>query len=286
MSEKKQPKRGTLSNEEKLFITENFQRFSPEDIGEKLNRRGEVVRRFMMNAGLVPDERPKQPAAQTDIQTRLDLRHSERWKGLRHMYTSDELTMFEQEYVKLHQQFGGDVLPSEELQIMDFLGFEILKKRNMVGRKRAQEEVIRLEKELDVFYEANGKRRSAWDDEVAEEHAILTTELETSRRDEKGHTSEYVKLQERQDFISRALKSTRDQRVRDATSGQDTILGLFKRLQNAEVRDKVGREVELMKLAAESQYKRLGQLTEYEDGQWDRPILSADTVDMEDDAQA
>jgi hypothetical protein len=59
-------------------------------------------------------------------------------------------------------------------------------------------------------------------------------------------------------------------------------LGLIKKLQQREVQEHEGRQMELMRMATDKEYDRLGSLHEYEDGAWDRPILSPETVEMDD----
>ena len=48
-------------------------------------------------------------------------------------------------------------------------------------------------------------------------------------------------------------------------------------------RETEGREMEIMKLAAEKSKQVLGEFTEYEDGTVDQPLLNSDTIHEEDD---
>ncbi len=111
----------------------------------------------------------------------------------------------------------------------------------------------------------------------------LDAQLVSARAAEQSKTQDYVKLQERYDQLMKSLKATRDQRVKDAESGKETFLGLIKMLQQRDIQEKEGRQMGLMQLAAAKEYNNLGQLHKYEDGNIDRPILSADTVDLEED---
>lgn len=276
-------KRGALSADELAYVLESASQFTPEQIGDKLNRKPELVRKTIAKHGLDPtqgykDHKVQMPKA--EVQARMDLRSGQKWKSLKKIYTSEELEYFEEEYMKLYSQFNGDVLPSEETQLFQYISYELLMRRNLLSRKRALEEAAEYEALLDGFYKEHGKSKRDYDDEVREEYDELVGTLENARRDEKSQAVEYTKYQERADALSKALRSNRDQRVKENSSGQDTILGLFKRLQQREFRTTEGRQMELMRMAAEAQYSKLGELHQYEDGQWDRPILSADTVDI------
>lgn len=273
-------KRGPLGKPEKKFVAENSSVLTAAEIAAKLNRSVEMVEAYMRNHAdvVVPRDAPQ------NLAVRTSLRASEKWRRTISELTSEELLFFEEEYVKLLGQFDGDVYPSEETQIFDAIKFDILKGRNMTKRKRARENIEHLEQTQEDFLERfNNDVTQMSDDERA--YALnLETQLTVARRAEQDYTNEYVKLQERQDGLMRSLKSTRDQRFKEVESNKVGILTLLKQLQRQDFARKEGRQAGLYKLAGEKEYNRLGQLHEYEDGTLDRPILSADTIDLVDDA--
>lgn len=270
-------KKGRLSNNDKAFIAENAAKLTPEEIAERLNRTVGCIADYIDSSGITRfAESEKERVDKMSV--RAELRSSERWKRLLRELSEDEVRFFEEEYVKLMNQFKGNVLPSEEGQIFDAIKFEVLKSRNMIARRMALDDIGRLEEMQQNFMSQFGGDASLMDDNQRTFVLEMDKQLALAREAEQTRTVEYVKFQERQDQLMKSLKSTRDQRIREIESGKDTVFGLIKMLQQDAARKAEGRQMELMKLAADKEYKRLGQLTEYEDGSLDRPILSPETV--------
>lgn len=264
--------------DETEFIIVNVARMTIEAIADRLNRTPETIRRYIDENGLDGLLTPEQQGKVEKMDIRTELRTSRKWDRLRRELTKDEIEFFEEEYVKLMQQFRDDVLASEVTQIFDCIKFEILKSRNMAERKRAREEIERLDETVEDLgppRDLKGAKKDLYDS--------LQNQLRAARKSEESATGEYVKLQERHDSLIKSLRSSRDQRVLEAESGKDTILGLLKMLQKDEVRKAEDRQMELMRLAANREYKRLGSHHTFQDGEVDRPILSADTVSSPDE---
>jgi len=81
----------------------------------------------------------------------------------------------------------------------------------------------------------------------------------------------------------REIKGTREQRVkRLEDSKQSFIAWVASLMQDPDLMKTYGIEMEKMRLAMENEKIRLGKFHKYEDGQVDRPFLSADTVTEDD----
>lgn len=268
-------KRGRYSREDVEYVLLNRDRMSVEAIADRLGRKVSTVREILSrhDSSTVP---PDQAEAVT---YRVELRNSERWLRVQEELTPAEMRYFEQEYVALRQQYHEDVLPTEETQIFDLIRFNVLKSRNMVERRRAREMVDRLSRERERVLEEVGGDWTRLDAETRAALGRLDAEIKVREGVEKDRIAEYMKLQERYDTLMKALKSTREQRIKDIETGKETVLGLIKNLQREEFRRTEGRQAELMKMAGEREYRRLGMLHEYDDGQVDRPILSPETVE-------
>lgn len=210
---------------------------------------------------------------------RKELLHSEAWRSLRKELADDEVRFFQHKYVKLMGQFKNNILPTEEIQIFDSIKLEVLKHRNMVERKKAQDEIKEVE----------GLQKAAWARLAAEERTFfrkneqavmvsLEGRLESARDRDKTSAAEYLKLQERHDALMKSLKATREQRIKEVESGKESIIGLFKMLQDRDAQEREGRTMELLRLAGERARVSLGGPHEFTDGVVDQPILSADTV--------
>ena len=83
----------------------------------------------------------------------------------------------------------------------------------------------------------------------------LETQLNASRSAESSRTSEYVKLQERQDALMKSLKSTRDQRIKELEKSDMNFISVIKSLTNRDVQEREGRQMELMKMAGKKEYR-------------------------------
>lgn len=280
-----------MTFKERAFILENYAKLTVEEIAKKLGRTEETVRQFIrMNVPNIPSQRdvvsppPKPPAEVTPVTIRQELRDSRAWQALKDEFTKDELKYFEEAYVKLMSQFKQQgVLASEETQIFLVIKFELLMSRNLKARAKALEDIARLEAMQADFLKGFMGDVSSMEKGDKETALKFEEQLQYSRSAEQSRTTEYVKLQERHDSLMKSLKSTRDQRIKDLESGKKDFLSVLKMFQDDEIRRREGRQMELVSMAGDAEYKRLGQLHEYADGSVDRPILSADTVDLTED---
>lgn len=273
-----------MTDDEGSFIASNAATMSPENIARRLDRTVEVVKHYISknNIPTVPLQELQKQGELNEI--RAELKESERWGRLKQEMTRDELKFFEEEYVKLYAQFKSDVTASETSQIFDAIKLDVLKSRNLIERKKIREYISTLEKRIEMFVDKNGPNPASWSDNDREYLTTLEGHIKEQKADEQSRTKEYVSLQERHDSLIRTLKGTRDQRFKDVENSKESFLGLLKKLQQQEVAELEGRDNALMGMAAEKEYKRLGSHHTYEDGVIDRPILSCETVNMEESA--
>lgn len=263
------------------FIRDHAQLMSVAEMAAKFDRHPETIEKYMASvvpptaAALAPAKVPDSDA----ITIRAELRVSMAWKALKDEFDTDELKYFEESYIKLMSQFKGDVLASEETQIFQAIKFELLMGRNLKERRKMKQDIDRLEQIQREFILANPDPRK-WADEDKAYAQDLESQMTTARQAEQARTNEFVKLQERHDHLLKALKSTRDQRVKQIESSKISFLGVIRSLQERDEATKQGRQLELTKLAGLREYDRLGRPHQYEDGSEDSPILSADTVDL------
>lgn len=273
-------KRGRVPKEIEDFILASAETLMPEDIAVRIDRTPEFVREFIKRNFISTPT--KVTSDETEDLKRVliknELRDSEAWKLLKEEFTPKEMRYFEESYGKMMNQFRDDVVATEHTQIFDAITLEILKSRNMVDRKKAREDIVRLEKMQDKFLGKFAEDGSDMSDTDRQFALNLESQIQTSRSAEQSRTTEYAKLQERYDSILKQLKGIRDQRVKAFESDKVSFLGLVKQLQNKEAAAHQGRHMELVRIAAVKEYDKLGQMHKYEDGSMDRPILSPETV--------
>lgn len=257
---------------------------SPEQIAKKLGRSVALVEKFLkehVNVKSVAKVLPEDDVEKITI--REELKGSEQWMILKKEFSGDELRYFEAGYTRLISQYRSDVLPAEETQIFQAIKFEILMSRNLQARSKALDDIARLEKMQENFLAPLMGDPALMSNQDKALALTMEQQIATSRVAEQSRTTEYVKLQERHEALMKSLKSTRDQRIKDITSSKTSFPDLLKTLAERDVQKREGRRMELMKKAAERSFLDLGKEVQYEDGVFDRPILTSETVDLEDE---
>jgi len=264
-------KRGQLSLEEEKFISENFGTLSEEQIAEQLNRNVGPIKKFINeNQLLVPSDVKK------DNETLKYKLHSKTfWTEITRQFDAEtgELEYFENTWIGLIKQFREDVLPAEELQIKQFITIDILINRSMKERKRHISETDKLQRLVDKEYEKLEDQRDI------PKLACLETQLSFARNSIANYTNEYTKLLNEQQKISKDLKATREQRIKRIEDGKSSWVGLIRMLEDEVLREKEGREMEILNLAVEKSKEILNSYHQYADGQVDKPFLTPDSVE-------
>lgn len=268
-------KRGQLSLEEEKYIRDNIETQSIEEIAESLNRKPEPIKKYIEQQALL---QPKGTHEENEI-LKLKLRSKSFWQEVCKQFDKEtgELDYFENTWVNLIKQFREDVLPAEELQIKQFITIDILINRSMKERKRHIAETEKLQLAVDKEYEKPEDQR-----DIAK-LANMETQLSFARNSIASYTNEYTKLLAEQQKISKDLKATREQRIKRIEDGKSSWTGLIRMLEEEEIREKEGRQLEILKMATDKFKNSLYDLHSYQDGQLDRPILNHESV-MNDDA--
>jgi len=272
MSSKKPPrKRGQLGLEEEKFIRDNIGLLSIEQIADQLNRTVKPVERYISEAKIglkTPDEQ------ENDKTLRQKLHAKTFWTEIERQFDKDsgELDYFEDTWIGLVKQFREDVLPAEELQIKQFITIDILINRSMKERKRHIADTEKLQTEVDREYQLDEELRDG------PKLANLETQLSFARNSIANYTNEYTKLLNEQQKISKDLKATREQRIKRIEDGKSSWIGLIRMLEDEEIREKQGREMEIMAMAVEKNKQLLSEYHQYADDGVDMPLLTPETI--------
>lgn len=264
-------KRGQLSLDEEKFIRDNFRELSLDEIALHLNRSPKPIQRYIDDNNLLA-------LNDHDEQDTKYLKHKLHkktfWSEILRQFDPDsgELEYFENTWVGLIKQFREDVLPAEELQIKQFITIDILINRSMKERKRHIAETEKLQRLVDKEYEKPEDQRDI------PKLANLETQLSFARNSIASYTNEYTKLLTEQQKISKDLKATREQRIKRIEDGKSSWTGLIRMLEDEEIREKEGRQMEILSMSAIKQKELLSQYHEYQDGSVDIPILTPESV--------
>jgi len=278
MTPKKPPrKRGQLGLEEEKFIRDNIGLLSIEQIADQLNRTVKPVERYISEAKIglkTPDEQ------ENDKTLRQKLHAKTFWTEIERQFDKDtgELDYFEDTWIGLVKQFREDVLPAEELQIKQFITIDILINRSMKERKRHIADTEKLQTEVDREYQLDEELRDG------PKLANLETQLSFARNSIANYTNEYTKLLNEQQKISEDLKATREQRIKRIEDGKSSWIGLIRMLEDEEIREKQGREMEIMAMAVEKNKQLLSEYHQYADDGVDMPLLTPETIIKKDQA--
>ena len=264
-------KRGQLSLDEEKFIRDNVSSLSIQDIANAINRNEAPVKRYITeNTLLIPEEEKS-----NDAYLRHKLYSKTFWGEIKRQFDIDtgELPYFEDTWISLIKQFREDVLPAEELQIKQFITIDILINRSMKERKRHIAETEKLQRQVDKEYDKNENDRDI------PKLANLETQLSFARNSIANYTNEYTKLLSEQQKISKDLKATREQRIKRIEDGKSSWVGLIRMLEDEELREKEGKEMEILNMATEKARDQLEDYHTYQDQTIDKPFLTPDSVE-------
>lgn len=263
-------KRGQLSLEEQKYIKTHFNKLSIEEIAENLNRSVAPINKYVEDHNLLVPDEPDNDGAYL----KHKLHKKTFWQEIERQFDkeSGELEYFENTWVNLIKQFREDVLPAEELQIKQFITIDILINRSMKERKRHITDTERIQKLVDTEYAKP---------EDARDNAYLTnleTQLSFARNSITSYTNEYTKLLSEQQKISKDLKATREQRIKRIEDGKSSWTGLLRMLEDEEIREAEGRQMEIMRMSVSKHLRELEDIHIYQDKLGDMPFLTPEAV--------
>ena len=245
-------KRGKFSEEELNFIKQNVRTKSVDQIAHYLDRNPKTVRKHIENLDIA--HKDMTPEEFDNLSLRNKLHSREYWTEVKRQFTEREISYFEKIWVKLIKQFREDILPTEELQIKQLITTDILMNRSMVERKRSLEEIERIDVVLlEEYAKPLGERNT-------ERIMNLEQQLSLVRGSQSTHTNEYTKLSKEYKDLAKDLKATRDQRLQRIEDGKTSWIGLIRMLEDEDVREREGIDMEVMALSAD---KAMDELSEY-----------------------
>ncbi len=275
-------KRGRFSTEDMKYIREQIQIGTPTaNIAKILDRELDAVNHYVLTKlGQAPTQ-DISPAKVSEAVAAKALRESPDWNNLKDELTEEELLLFESKFARFMAQFEDNVLATEESQIFILIKYEILMSRNMKDCRRSIQDIDRLEKFLAKTYR-DFPDTASMDDKTKNFVQNMETQLLAARAARQSKSTEYVKLTEKHTSLMQELKATRNQRISKVENSKVSFLDLLRSLQDEEFKNREGRHAELLKHAREAQKKKLGELHQYCDGTLDRPLLTAETLEEQD----
>ena len=181
--------------------------------------------------------------------------------------------MFTYHWGRIIGQFRDDVLPTEELQVIDAIKLEILMNRALKEQSKTMRDIEHME---DVVKAEKDKHTADQDRDyvmnLERQLAIYRASIETLSKD-------YKELGTKKSGMLKDLKATREQRVKRLEDSKQSFIGWIKHLMEApDFRNELGISMEKMRLASEAERKKLSGYHSYEDGTIDQPFLTPETA--------
>lgn len=273
-SSPEEKKVGRLSTDEMEYIDQNKTHMPPDEIATFLNRNVEAVDKYLKKYPHGYKTKSKKKKAykrrsQVELKPSLPL-----LEQVRSELTRSELSKFQKMWREVIQQFKFDVTFSEQKQIKDWIVFQIRADKEAIKQKDLAD---RIEKVLELIEneEAAPDPDKKILSKLEDKHMLLVAEIGESER-------LYQRYHEIQTEIGKDLLMKRDQRVKTATDGKKNFIDMIKFLDDEEVRNKEGRDMVLLNMAAEQALRRLGEKHVYGDGSEDRPVYCTETLGEDD----
>ena len=260
-------KKGRFSKDEIVYITKHHQTMSVEGMGAELDRDAESVKNF------IKDKLGESLQEKREIQALYDLKGKPQWRDIQDQFNEHELEMFVYHWRRIVTQFRDDVLPTEELQIIDAIKLELLMNRALREQQlnaeqiRTFEGLVNDEKEKPVEYQ---DRDYVFN--LERQIAVLRAAQESLNRD-------YKDLGMKKGAMLKDMKATREQRIKRLEDSKQTFIGWVTDLMvDPEKRHELGMQMEKMRLAMDKERETLSEWHQYEDKMIDQPFLTPDSV--------
>lgn len=266
-------KKGRISKDDERLIKENLH-LDLKALGVQLNRDPKSLAEFIKRKVAKGDflapswlDEKGEDTAHYNLVTRPY------WSNLKEQFTDSELELFKWEWVRIIAQFNNEVIPTEEIQVVDLIIMGLLMSRALKGNKENLVQISVLEALIVA------ERQHDSDQQDADELFNMERQVASLKASQESLNKDYRELQTKKNSMLKDMKATREQRVKRLEDSKTNFTSWMTHLMaNPEQTSAYGREMELMKLAMEKERVRLSEFHEYSDGLVDQPFLTPDTV--------
>lgn len=262
-------KRGRFSDEDLKFIRTHYEELSVDEIADRLNREYDTVRAQISKLGL---NNEINNGLMFDME--FELENREYYKNIEKQFNSEELKLFKYHWVKIISQFNADVLPTEELQIVDTIKMEIM--MNRCANK--QREALDMVEVYRARLSALAKIQQPTPEERAE-IAHINVEIASLHAADDAAGNQYRNLQKEKNSLLEKIKGVRSERIKHIENNKETFGSLLgKIIGDPNIRRIWGERMELHRLAVIDEEVRLSAYHKYEDEKIDQVLLTDKTV--------
>lgn len=284
-------KLGALTDEEKRTIEQMVSTSTYSQIAAQLNRKDATVRKYCQRQGFTKDKQSVKKKIQ------FKAKHSHHFNVLKEQLTEDEFNFAIQVYNSMMEQFGNDILYSEEIQLIEYCVVTCLLNRALSKEKtlnsqiqeqrvlrselqRKKDEILNSENSDGEDEEKEGEKYDQEDyylDKI-EQIDMRISELQSDLRDTKKDQINFI---DRKEKITVAIHGSREQRAKELINTKQNFSDLISAMKkNTAFRKAIGLEIERMRLGVKEEYIRLTSAPHiYINNEEDFPILNTEVVE-------
>ena len=195
-------KKGRFSKTEQQFIKGNYESLFVVQIATHLDRHPDSFESYFES------KLGKTKIAAKELQASYDLKKRPFYKELEIQLSEEELETILYHWGRIIGQFRDDVLPTEELQVLDAIKLEVLMNRALISQQQNMKDI--------KFYEELVTDEKSKPLEVQDKDAIyaLERQIAVCRAAQDTITRDYKDLQTKKASMLKDLKATREQRIK------------------------------------------------------------------------
>jgi hypothetical protein len=268
-------KNGPISNEEEKYIRENANKMTLADLARKMNRLPKTIERYCVKNAIKYGGMDQDTFDTQVLKEKLEGRTY--WKEVKKQFTNEELEYFINTWVHMMKQFKEDIMYTEELQVKQWITLEIMANKVLENRRDSEDQIVRLNDPLVKEY------MKPEEDRDVGRIVSLEQEIATIRNGQTSYTTEHAKILDKIKDIQKELKAARTDRIKKIEDGKASFVAFLKAMEDEQYRQSVGEEAEIHRMAKDEAFKKFGKYHTYGDGQVDRPLLNADTIEFDGD---
>lgn len=264
-------KTGRISKIDKQYIKDNAFQKNFQQIADELDRDPHTVRDYIEKELNV--KTTLATGAKPIISKGHSVRQEEFWPSIQQQFTEDELSMFEYYWEQINSQFNHDILPTEKLQVIDVIRYEILMARNL---KQTHD----FTKSLSNFqYQLQQEKSKEFVEQDRDFIIKLETQITALGVSQVQLTKEVRELQQKKDALLTSLRATRGDRIKRIEDKKENFFSwLEKLIEDPDRRREMGIAMEKMRLSIIDEEIRLSAYHKYINGEIDKPLLCDRTI--------
>ena len=260
-------KSGRLTESEKTFILQNYEKMSVVDIASNLGKNRKTIAAFIKKSISNPQ------LIEKGEDVNFSINKSPVWKEIKQQLSTEEIETFLYYWNNIHLQFKNDIFATEKMQVVELCRIEVLINRSLKRMKDIDVTVFDVRKQIEEEKAKPLEERNLA--QIDMQQALLSDILQAN----VNFTKEYKELLDKKQQILSAIRGSRDARVKHLESSRETLVDWVKKLlEDQELRERLGRDMEKFRLACEVELERLSDYHTYDDGQLEQPLLTPETV--------